>query len=239
MEDLTDSTELLRTLGHRLRRPLTSILGLSELIPLGTEKEVSQTVFEDVHQIRASAAEILEAIDSIVDLVRAESETYRMAPLHLFPISQRALNLQTTVELAKSFKRHVINLIPADLPEVWADGPRISKTLTGLLHAMIRISQHGAVKMSARSEDKIVVQLWSGRGKPSEGEKLKLDHLFRTYPDANPVAMDLLIAACAIRRHGGDLWLVSEPRGFNMSFSLPLVGDRADWRMMTEDEPSA
>jgi K+-sensing histidine kinase KdpD len=220
------SAELFRVLAHRLRMPLGGILELSDLIILGTEGEASQVVLEDVHQIRAFAAQVLETMDSVLDLVRVESMTARMTPMRLPLILQHAQ--EDARGLAVALNRYVVNLVPDDVPEVWADGARILKTLTGLLGVMIRISQQEAVNLRAYVEDGFaVVRFWEGRKNCAEGSTLSLDDFLHTCPVANLVAMDLLIAARVAARHGGDFWLSAQhsKKGQSVSIflSLPLA----------------
>ncbi len=229
MTDSSDSAELMRTLAHRLRSPVGSILDLSNLILFGTEGEVSADALEDVKQIHAFATRLMETIDGIVDVARIWSETDPMAPTRISTMARDAVETEAIVELARAQNRHVVNRAPDNLPEVWGNGRRIWATLVGMLRAMIRISQHETIDLSASVDGHFVVfEIGEGAEKFENGATLSLDAFLHQRAGASQVGLDILLATQAAQRHQGRFWLTGLPdfSRIRMHLSLPLAGSQ-------------
>ncbi len=229
--DSSELTEIHGTLAHRLRSPLSSIMQLSELILLGTEGHVDEEALEDVRLIRATTSGVLESIDGIIDVVRVWSETSALAPMDLVSMARCAVSANETVELARARNRQIVNQVPEDFPEIWADGARMRTTLTGLLHAMLRVSRHDVVSLSATVEDRrAIIQIGDGPDEQGAGQEVSIGEFLHTRPGTEPVALDLLIAAQAALRHQGRFWMTEQPGepSVRMNLSLPLAASRAN-----------
>lgn len=67
-------TEFLSSMSHELRTPMNAVLGFAQMLQFDPKEELSTVQNEYVDNIRAGGEHLLELINSILDLVRIESD---------------------------------------------------------------------------------------------------------------------------------------------------------------------
>jgi signal transduction histidine kinase len=137
-------SEFLATMGHELRTPLNAVIGFSEIMlsealgALGNEQY--RGYLQDIH---AGGAHLLEVINNILDLSKAEAgrlelieqpvDVRRMIDTVLRMVRPRAADAGLTLAAA----------VPADLPGLRGDEPKLKKILLNLLSNAVKFTPSG------------------------------------------------------------------------------------------------
>ena len=220
-------SEFISNVSHELRNPLHSIQGFTKLLLEG--KVPYPEIQKEFLSIIDKQSERLGAlIDGLLDMSRLESGR--------FQIQKQCLTIRDIIyQSVKSFyslasdKGIVISEdISATLPEIEADGERVSQVMVNLLSNAIKFSNGGRSVM-VRGEVKdgeLVVQVTDhGIGISKEA----MPHLFERFYRAEDsrarggAGLGLYISKQIIEAHGGRIWVESKVgEGTTVSFALSL-----------------
>ncbi|MBI4501333.1 MAG: hypothetical protein HY700_09250 [Gemmatimonadetes bacterium] len=148
---------------------------------------------------------------SALDLITAATETYR------------SLSQSSSVTLRLE--------VPADLPPVQADSPRVQQALGNLIENAIDFSPAGGtVTVRARGvETEVRISVTDhGPGIPRADHELVFERYWRKRPPGSTGAgLGLFIAKTIIHQHGGRIGVESQPgQGSTFWFTIPVVGGR-------------
>ena len=185
-----------------------------------------KAVLKSTHQLHAMIRDLLEA-------TRAESGKLRIEPrcLDIRELVQQAAAMMRPAAAEKHIGLEAV--LDPTIPLVYADPDRTLEVLINLIDNAIKFTPpEGAVmvKASMVETDPSSVYLSvndSGRGIPQETLPQVFDRL---YQDPNAVdgnrtglGLGLYIAKEIVTRHGGRMWVASQPEcGSTFSFTLPL-----------------
>ena len=147
-------SQFLANVSHELRTPLNAIIGFSAILgdqrlgPLGNEKYA-----EYVRDIQASGKHLLDVINDILDLSKAE--TGKLSVVFTQISLQKVIDKALRIISAQAQERQ-INIytdIPERLPKIVADPVRLVQILLNLLSNAIKFSGEGSdVTIRARAE---------------------------------------------------------------------------------------
>jgi signal transduction histidine kinase len=221
-------SELISTLAHEMRTPLTSIKGYSTAL-----------LMEGVQFEPQAQHQFLEMIDQECDVLQdlihdlLESSTIDAGLLKLEPQPMRLSRLVHTVlaDLAHRTQdcQFVVDFAP-DLPILDADPRRIEQVLRNLLDNAIKYSPDGGLiviegKTSGAYVTVSVADQWVGIA-PEDLNRL-FEKFFRARSRlARHVVgsgLGLPIARAIVESHGGQIWAESQVgRGSTFYFTLPV-----------------
>jgi two-component system, NtrC family, sensor histidine kinase KinB len=222
-------TNLVSTVSHELKTPLTSIrMGLHLLLeekigPLNTKQ------LELLLAAREDSERLLRMINDLLDLARLESGQTRQ---RLEVVSPRTLiddalpNLRSLLEAQDS--RLVVDVAP-DLPEVTVDPRQISHVFSNFVSNAARFSKPGEeIVLSVKQIGKTVrfSVLDHGPGIAKEFQARVFERFFRIpgTEESNGVGLGLAIAKEIVASHGGNIGLRSTPgEGSEFYFDLPVI----------------
>ena len=220
---------------HELRTPLALIAGFSEVMYSSPEVygEVTwtPTMRRDIVQIYHNASHLLEMVDDILNLSRAEMAGFAIS------LEQVNINdlLEETADIAYDlFHNPAVRFwtdIPPGLPSIKADRTRIRQVVLNLINNARRFTEKGEVCLVARLvEQEVVISVRdTGPGIPQE----KLDMIFQEFYQVderllrNKGGTGLGLAICKnfVETHGGRIWAESElGAGSTFIFTLPVSG---------------
>jgi histidine kinase len=219
---------LIGDVAHELRTPLTTIKGSMEGLVDGVIS-ASPVTFK---QLAGEADRLTKLVDDLQELSRVESGTLT---LDLGPVSLPVIAEALQVRLSPAYTIKGVTLkthLPADMPEVRADGDRLLQVLTNLLgNALRHTPQGGTVTLTAgpRSGEMLIRVMDTGSGIPAE----HLPHIFerfyrvdasRSRPGGGS-GIGLTISRHLVEAQGGRIWAESagEGQGSTFSFTLPLI----------------
>ena len=219
--------ELISTLAHEMRTPLTSIKGYSTALLMEDADFSPETQREFLHIIDEEC-DILQ--DLIHDLLESSLIDAGFLKLELEPVTLSHLIKGVVDDIARRSPDHrfVVDL-PPDLPILDADPHRIIQVLRNLLDNAVKYSQAGGLVV-ARAEvraDVVVVSVADqGIGIAPE----HLNHLFEKFFRIKSglgrhvvgVGLGLPIARAIVESHGGNIWAESQVgQGTTLYFTLP------------------
>jgi len=222
--------ELVSTLAHEMRTPLTSIKGYSTALLMEesafspeTQQEFLQIIDEECSVLQDLIHDLLES--SIIDagLLRLEPQPVRLPRLAKVMVDDIANRNQ---------KYRFLIDFPSGFPIVDADPGRIEQVLRNLLDNAVKYSpREGLVVVRGEvREDEVVI------GVADQGVGIAPEHLNRLFEKFFRVksglghhvvgsGLGLPIARTIVESHGGRIWAESKVgQGSTFYFTLPLKG---------------
>lgn len=143
-------TDLITTISHDIRTPLTNIMGLSESL---LNRNINNEIKEDVKNIKDSSKEVLDIIDGLLDtskiekkVIEKEEKQYNL--LKMFKVIE---NNSKEYIINKNLKLN-INL-NNNLPVIlYGDYKRITSAITQLVNNSIKYTDEGEITINVRGE---------------------------------------------------------------------------------------
>jgi signal transduction histidine kinase len=222
--------ELISTLAHEMRTPLTSIKGFSSALlmeefsfGLEAQREFLQFIDEECDVLEGLIRDLLES--SIIDagLLRLEPQ-----PLRLIPLVQGIVD-----ELSRRTSTHRFLIdFPPDFPLLDADPARVAQVLRNLLDNSVKYSPEGGlvvIRGQVQGDEVVISVADQGIGLAPE----HLNRLFEKFFRAKSLlghhvvgsGLGLPISRTIVEKHGGRIWAESQlGQGTTLYFTLPRQG---------------
>lgn len=235
-------SNLLGTVSHELKTPLTAIKG-SAATALGSSTPPDSEETRELFQIIDEQSDRLRGlVDDMLEMARIEAQEFSVDPQ---PVELSAILEEVRKVFAQSKRPHHLDIqVPRELPLVNADARRIVQVFTNLLRNAAQYSpptspievmvEHDGAKVTVRVRD-------HGRGIPPE----RMPHLFKKFTRipggggrmVEGTGLGLAICKAIIESHGGRIWAESpgEGQGATFSFTLPTAEQVA----VPKEAPSA
>lgn len=222
-------SEMMATLSHELRMPLTTIKGYSTMLLMDEVQwdraqlnEYLRLIDEECDSMQSMIKTILDS--SLLDVNRLSIEAQ---PLRLEKIAHQVAN---EIQRETSSHRLIVDLSPA-LPLVNADARWIKQVFRNILDNAVKYSPNGGLIVihgEVRREDVVISIADQGIGISPEDlipifEKYfrVRDHNTRSIPGTG---LGLPIARAIVEVHGGRIWADSKlGQGTTVFFSLPIL----------------
>ena len=208
-------TEFLGMVSHELRAPLTSIKGSAATVLNASPVLDPAEMLQFFRIIDEQANHMRGLISDLLDAGRIETGTMSVAP---GPAEVAGLVDQARSTFLSGGGRHAVRIdLPADLPHVMADRPRVVQVLNNLLSNAARDSPESSPIRIDAARDGVHVSISvidEGRGVPPE----QLPHLFRKHAGAigrgrkrgaGGYGLGLAICRGLVEAHGGRIWAAS------------------------------
>jgi two-component system sensor histidine kinase KdpD len=173
--------EFLGLISHEMRSPVTTILGLSEVLTENNRHFDDESVAEALVEIRNSARRLDRVVKDLLTLSRAESEGH----VELEPVSIAASIETILTEHRRHYPGRRLELhLPADLPQVLAHRVYLEHILDNLLaNAEKYSSPIEGIEVRGRQADTLVLIEVLDRGTGiSEDEKERIFDAFYRSP---------------------------------------------------------
>jgi len=216
--------EFMSIASHELKTPLTSVKAFIQLI----EKSIDED--HKAHQYAAKAAKNLKRLEILIsDLldvskINAGRMIYNESEFNFNSMLEESIS-----SIQNTFDKHKLILKKSDDIMVTADRFRIEQVIYNLLSNAIKYSPKAdkiIVSSEANHKEVIVSVQDFGIGIDKEDILLITDRYYRVDKTAivfQGLGLGLYISSEIIRRHGGKLWIESEPGiGSTFYFSLPV-----------------
>ena len=145
-------TDLISTISHDIRTPLTNIIGLSDNL---LTKKLSNDIKEDIKIINTSSNEVLNIIDGLLDTSKIEKKVIEKEekPYNLFRMFKIVEDSAKEYIDTKSVKLNV-NL-DHNLPVILkGDYMRITQAITNIVNNSIKNTNDGEININVRGEKK-------------------------------------------------------------------------------------
>jgi signal transduction histidine kinase len=219
--------EVISTLAHEMRTPLTSIKGYATALLLedavfnsDTQREFLQIIDEECDVLQNLIHDLLES--SIIDAGFLKLE---LQPIQLLRLAKAAIE-----EVAHLTQKHrFLADFPPQFPIVDGDPQRVTQVLRNLLDNAVKYSPNGGliVVRGEVREGEVVISV------ADQGEGIAPEHLNRLFEKffrirsglGRPVAgtgLGLPIARAIVESHGGRIWAESQlGQGTTFYFTIP------------------
>jgi signal transduction histidine kinase len=237
--------ELISTLAHEMRTPLTSIKGyatamLMEEATFSPEKgrEFLHIIDQECETLQDLIHDLLES--SVIDAGLMKLEPQPVMLDHLVrdvidDIARRAFGAysdQISKEIGFPGRTRFAVHFPRPFPVVDADPHRIGQVLRNLLDNAIKYSPNGGlivVRGEAHQDEVVVSVSDQGEGIAPEDLNRLFEKFFRARSGLSRhvvgSGLGLPIARTIIESHGGRIWAESQKgKGSTFYFTLPLIG---------------
>jgi signal transduction histidine kinase len=222
------SNEWLDTVAHDLRTPINLVYGCLDVIQnLGPLNE------KQLHYLdRAFAG--LKRMEHLIARLKDITWVDSTAPLELSDINLLKLIEEAVDLLLESAEQQNVKVrtnISPDISSIRGDAGRLAQVLDNLLSNAIKYNKQGGtvVIRAVQENDSVVVMVQdTGIGIAKDDQPHVFDRFFRA-PEGVRLKIEgsglgLAITQGIIQRHGGRIWVESEPNvGSSFYFSLPLV----------------
>jgi len=222
--------ELLSTLAHEMRTPLTSIKGYSTAL-IEEEITLSPETQQEFLEIIDEGCDVLQ--DLIHDLLESSIIDADLLRLELQPVMLTRLAKNVIDEIAHHSQDHRFLVdFPKHFPIVDADPNRIAQVLRNLLDNALKYSPQGGlvVVRGEVGEDEVVVSVADqGVGLAPEHLNQLFDRYFRAQSglslNVGGTGLGLPIAHTIVESHNGRIWAESQlGQGSTFYFTIPLGG---------------
>jgi PAS domain S-box-containing protein len=226
LEELRD--ELMHTIVHDLRNPLTSMLASLDMLEYWREQlQLEKEPVQILQIARTSAWRMLGLVNTILDLYKLESGKMQLKrePLVLTPLVEQIFRIESPLAIRREVL--LLNNIPFDLPVLNLDQLLIGRVIQNLIDNALRYTPDGGnVEVSACYDPQQRVIILSvhdqGPGVPPEAQS-RLFQKFVSSSKERGTGLGLAFCRLAVEAHNGRIWAESEPgQGTTFLVSLPL-----------------
>jgi PAS domain S-box-containing protein len=219
--------EFLATLSHELRTPMTSILGWTALLAMGTLDEKSR--MEGIATIHRSAKLQAQLIDDVLDVSRMVTGKLRLTiePVDMESVLREALASFVPAAEAKELRLRM-DFQPG-LLFLGGDPARLQQVFWNLLSNAVKFTPAGGqidVRLFS-SESNVVVDVQdSGMGIRPEFLPYAFDRFAQqeggTKRHHGGMGIGLSIAKQLVELHGGTISVASEGEGLGSTFTVTI-----------------
>jgi len=225
--------ELISTLAHEMRTPLTSIKGYSTAL-LMEEATFNPETQQEFLQIIDEECDVLQ--DLIHDLLESSIIDAGLLRLELQPVTLPRLAKSVTDDVARCTQKHrfLVDFAggPGRFPIVDADPHRVGQVLRNLVDNAVKYSPRGGlivVRGEVREDEVIISVADQGVGIAPEHLNRLFEKFFRVESGLGRhvvgSGLGLPIARTIVESHGGHIWAESQVgEGSTFYFTLPLKG---------------
>ncbi|MDB4963868.1 MAG: hypothetical protein JWP01_3867 [Myxococcales bacterium] len=171
IEAATQRSQFVASMTHELRTPIHGVQGLSDVIAAGVYGPVTEKQKEACASIKRSAQSLLQLVDDVLQLTRAEAGKIDARPR---PIDVAELVERVTASVSWIIGTKKLSLdvdVAADLPRLQSDERWLAHVLVNLIANAVKFTPEGGrVQVRARATaDSVVLEVEdTGIGIPPE-----------------------------------------------------------------------
>jgi PAS domain S-box-containing protein len=223
-----DKDIFISILGHDLKSPFSTLLGLSGALLEDINKLSIDEIGDHLFQINKVAENTYNLLENLLDWARAQSGKIPFHPRNfgLNIVCKSTLEILTPTAESKNIK--IISAITDDI-EVFADPDMLKTVLRNLVSNAIKFThKEGTIIVSAIKTQAGVTVSVSDNGigiKPNNLVKLfDISQVLSTVGTAEETGTGLGLLLCKefVEKNGGKIWVESEPgKGSTFYFIIP------------------
>jgi signal transduction histidine kinase len=166
---VSETANVLASFAHDLRSPLNAVIGFSRIMLKGIDGPLSEMQATDLEAIHANGSTMLEMVDNLIDLAKAEAGWLTPSPtaVHVHPLLEKIISLAAPAAKAGQVE---IDYTAAEIAlPIQVDPSQTQKAIERLLAAAMRLIGSGKITLTATSS-----------------QESALIHLVGTNPDGLP-----------------------------------------------------
>jgi len=224
----TAKTNLLATVSHELKTPLSSINLSLKLLEDKRLGELNKEQSEIIHSLRQQSNRLARVINELLDYSQIETGNIKLNFTSVKPEDVIELGVTALMMQAAEKNIHLETEVDENLPEVRADLEKVVFVFVNLLNNAIRYSkQNDEIKLQANKNYREVWFSVIDRGPGISKEDQ--EKLFQRFTQVGKKSrqgwgLGLAISKEFIQAQGGKIWVESEVgQGSKFIFSLPIA----------------
>lgn len=211
---------------HDLQTPLRSIVGFTQLLQREIDGCTDERAEEWMGLVIDNTKRLQTLIQDLLNYSRLDAEARPFAPVDLQQVMEQVVaTLRTPISEAGA------EVTWAGLPTVMADRIQLAQVLQNLIENGIKYNRSQPPRVSVtcerRDNDWVFAVADNGIGiDPKHHDRIfEIFRRLHSHQDIPGTGIGLAICHRIVERHGGRLWVESEPgRGSVFYFSLPVEG---------------
>lgn len=227
--------EFLANTSHELRNPLHGILNISKAVLEREQLTLHNKSIKDLETVLSVGRRMTLMLNDLLDTMSLKEHTYRLK-YQTFSIDTVATGVLDMLQFMTEGKQiRLINDIPEDFPQVFADENRVIQIVFNVLHNAVKYTDEGTIAIRSFVKDGRAQIVISDTGVGIDEETMK--RIFEPYEQAylgNTIieggfGLGLSISKQLVELHGGTLQVKSVlGQGSEFSFTLQLADDTID-----------
>jgi len=222
-------TEVLANVSYKLRTPLTSVVGYTEMLAHGLAGPLSDQQMAHVRSILSASERLTTLIDDIVDLATIEAGymALNIQPTEVRPLLESVEDL--TREWAGQRGLRLTCEVARDVGEAPLDLVRVKQALLNLVSNAIKFTPPGGTLWlrARRSADMLVLSVADTGSGIAEADQERVFGVFVQTAEGqrhNASGIGLTLVKAITEMHGGRVMLSSAPgKGTTITLQFPMT----------------
>jgi signal transduction histidine kinase len=210
-------SEFLANVSYELRSPLTSIVGLSDVLIRNYFGELNLKQTEYVKDIINAAKHLMEMIDDIIDLTFVDAGYIELNITEFNILNSMQSILLLVKERLKTMRIDCTIICPSTIGTMVGDENRIKQVLFKLLSNAIEYCNYGGkieIHIKGTEDDIIISVIDNGKGIPAHDQPYIFDKFYKTKKLKKSVSnlnngLGLSIVKTFVELHGGEVYFES------------------------------
>ncbi|MFH9422169.1 ATP-binding protein [Streptomyces sp. NPDC017529] len=218
--------ELIATVAHELRSPLTSVKGFTATLLQKWERFTDDQKRLMLETVDADANRVTRLIAELLDISRIDSGRLEVRRQRVDMVSAVRRHVQAQTTAGQQPDRFLIRMVEP-LPDLWADPDKVDQVLGNLLENAVRHGEGtvtievGPASVSAAEGTSVTVSD-EGPGIPEESMSRVFTRFWRGSKRGG-TGLGLYIVKGIVEAHGGTITVGRAPAGgARFRFSLPV-----------------
>ncbi|AKB85212.1 PAS domain-containing sensor histidine kinase [Methanococcoides methylutens] len=223
-------SELLSTMSHEMRTPLTIIIGYSDLLDMQEIGTLNQKQASCVENVLESSHHLLSLINDTLDLSKAEAHKMELN-IEEFFIPDVIDDVKTALmPLTSSKNLDLLTNVNSDIDTIKADKKKFKQILYNLMSNALKFTpEKGSITIETHTANNMVQFNVIDNGIGMSEENMK--RIFQPFQQVNTpetkeqqgTGLGLALTKKFVKMHGGKVWVKSElGKGTTFSFTLPF-----------------
>jgi signal transduction histidine kinase len=227
-------SELVATVSHEMRRPLTAILGFAQTLRTRWDTLPSQLRGELLERVELNAQAMSHMIGQVLDFSRLQLGQF---PIELRPLEVEPLSARVLGNLGSQIAGHVVRTRGESDVRVLTEPYAFERILGNLVMNAAKFAPAGTtIEVGWTREGEEAVRLWvrdEGPGVPEPDRERIFDRFYRVERSGPGAGLGLAVVKELVLLHGGRVWMDSaspgaEGVGAVVSFTLPVAAEIDD-----------
>jgi signal transduction histidine kinase len=226
-DDEMKTVELIATVSHEIRSPLTTIKGFTKTLIDRWDRLPDDTKRDMLLAINSDADRVTRLLTELLDVSRLEAGRLT---IHRRPIDLWELATRTLEGLGDRSPRHVVSIGGGEPVNVLGDPDKLRQVVTNFIENALKYTDEGAITVTCTREGgwgRLAVSD-EGAGIPARRHADLFEKFTRHEVPGSPSGTGLGLYICKglVEAHGGRIGVVSaEGAGSTFWFEIPAQDD--------------
>ncbi len=218
-------SDLISTVSHEIRSPLTSVKGFTKTLLAKWERFTDEQKRHMLATVNDDADRVTRLLGELLDVSRIDAGRLQLRR-QMVDVAAVAERVAERMRVANGHQR-VVAAFDVDVPRLYADPDKVEQVFTNLVENAVKYGD-GEVRIAAAVAPEAVTFVVSdeGEGIPEQHLTQIFTKFFRRAGERRTgTGLGLYITKGIVEAHGGRIWATSEPQhGASLHFTLPQGG---------------